>query len=320
MIKKLLFTAALLVPGLAYAGTPSATLPGQIAPAGSDPGVPAPAAAAGFTTVAINDDFSQPFWANKANWLDCNDGITSPPASPLYYRSWVGFGFPAAPCSAVLQETDQLTGLPALHMYWKQAFYNVSLGNESNMLQTVNGTGGGGATGRLIPPNAYFEVTARLVSSAATDVHWNIWSYTANGSVNFEWDALETWVDNGDTTSCATLGGCTTSNPANAGFTPISGYHRYGWRNTSDGTTASWWCFYIDDSKKGCANPSGSSLIAGLYQQTLQILLEQGCRGPSEPPGCGDGSQADVWISRIRVFSCAGINSSAKCFSSSPNP
>ena len=64
-------------------------------------GVPAPATAAGFTTATINDDFSQPSWANTANWLDCNDGVTSPPANPLYYRSWVGFASSARPSKAM---------------------------------------------------------------------------------------------------------------------------------------------------------------------------------------------------------------------------
>src|ERR1700730_16567866 len=71
MIKKLFFMAALLAPGLAYGGNPSADLTGQIVPAGSGPPVPAPAAAAGFTTLAGNFDFSQPLYATQSNWLDC---------------------------------------------------------------------------------------------------------------------------------------------------------------------------------------------------------------------------------------------------------
>ena len=53
MIKQLFFTAALLAPSLTYAGNPSATLPGQIVPAGT---IPAPAQAAGFTTLAFSAD------------------------------------------------------------------------------------------------------------------------------------------------------------------------------------------------------------------------------------------------------------------------
>src|SRR6516165_10414332 len=120
MIKKLLFSAALLAPGVASAGTPSATLPGQIVPAGS---VPAPAAAAGFTTTVLDYDFSQPFYANTANWLDCAGATT-----PQWWYAWVGFGAGpwGAPCSAISQATDPSSGLPALHMIWQDSYYNTT--------------------------------------------------------------------------------------------------------------------------------------------------------------------------------------------------
>jgi hypothetical protein len=57
MIKKLLLTAALLAPGLAYARSAL-----RWAPRCSD-------YAAGFTILALNADFSQPSYTNLANWL-----------------------------------------------------------------------------------------------------------------------------------------------------------------------------------------------------------------------------------------------------------
>ena len=84
MIKQLLLTAALLAPGLAYAGTPSATLSGQIVAASNtacDQGpnvasIPAPAVAAGFTTCALNADFTTNTtdanginYANTSTWI-----------------------------------------------------------------------------------------------------------------------------------------------------------------------------------------------------------------------------------------------------------
>src|SRR6266478_9018702 len=96
MIKKLFFTAALLVPGLANGADPSATLPVQIVPSGSPRAIPAGAQAAGFTTLALDADFSLPFYATQSNWLDCA-GATS----PQWYRAWIGFGSGiAGPCSA----------------------------------------------------------------------------------------------------------------------------------------------------------------------------------------------------------------------------
>jgi hypothetical protein len=58
MIKRVFITAALLVPSLAYSANPSANLTVQV-----DPAVPAEAAAAGFTTLAANYDFTQPLYA-----------------------------------------------------------------------------------------------------------------------------------------------------------------------------------------------------------------------------------------------------------------
>src|ERR1700730_18026778 len=98
MIKQLFFMAALLVPGLAYGGNPSADLQVQIVPAGSPP-VPAAAQAANFTTLALNSDFTSAFYANRAHWLDCA-GATN----PIWYN--VVYGVGPAPCSnyAIIQD------------------------------------------------------------------------------------------------------------------------------------------------------------------------------------------------------------------------
>jgi hypothetical protein len=81
MIKQLFLTAALLAPGLAYAGNPSADLSGQIVPAsgsiacGVGPNytgsIPTQASTAGFTTCAANYDFTSSQFANASTWLDC---------------------------------------------------------------------------------------------------------------------------------------------------------------------------------------------------------------------------------------------------------
>src|SRR5215813_4094867 len=89
MIKQVLFTAAFLVPGLAY-GAPSANLSVQVVPAGKTGTcgtiagqAGADAAAAGFTTCALYNDFTTTVPNNvgtglPSNWLDCGmDGNTS---------------------------------------------------------------------------------------------------------------------------------------------------------------------------------------------------------------------------------------------------
>src|SRR5215475_4350042 len=84
MVRELFYAAALLVPGLAYAGNPSADLSVQIVPA--VPQVPAGAQAAGFTTLAANYDFSQPKYASQSNYLTC--GVLSSNAGSVTTDFW----------------------------------------------------------------------------------------------------------------------------------------------------------------------------------------------------------------------------------------
>src|ERR1700761_1982291 len=91
MFKKILL-AALLAPVLAYGGSPSTDLSVQIVPAASPPPPPptnltppAPAQAAGFTTLAANYDFTGQtsdgvhpanWYQTITNWLTCVGGYT----------------------------------------------------------------------------------------------------------------------------------------------------------------------------------------------------------------------------------------------------
>jgi hypothetical protein len=115
MIKELFFTAALLLPSLAYSANPSGDLSVQVVPPSSNGiacdigpnyigAIPGPAAAMGFTT-CLNFDFTYTGtfsnrvaftnsagvnvpagatwqWANQSSWLD-----SAGAASPLFHRS-----------------------------------------------------------------------------------------------------------------------------------------------------------------------------------------------------------------------------------------
>jgi len=177
-----------------------------------------------------------------------------------------------------------------------------------------------GATGGLrIPPNAYFEVTARSAfgGTPAPSSGWkwhDYWSYTTDGT-SIEWDGIEINLnDHGGLLSGATYH----NNASGVSATLWSGnpvdystYHKYAWRVTSNGTSDAFWCSYIDDVSQGCQSWGPTSGELAGVDQTLQLFI--GCY--SYP--CGSH---DAYISRVRVFSCAGVNSGAKCFTSSPNP
>src|ERR1700755_432534 len=102
MIKRLFLLAALLAPQLAYGANPSANLSVQIVPSVSTPAVPAAAAAAGFTTLAANYDFTIPggTYSNPATYIDCKGA-----AVPQFY--FTAPGIPGTvPCSGFSITTD----------------------------------------------------------------------------------------------------------------------------------------------------------------------------------------------------------------------
>ena len=127
MIKKLFYIAALLLPGLAYAGDPSADLPVQVVPSGGGiacdvgpnaPPVPAPAQAAGFTHCALNMDFTTSAvdgngvnWQNPNTWLaECNGSL---PVNNTYFRLTFNDSthgqVPRAPCNRAFIINDNGT-------------------------------------------------------------------------------------------------------------------------------------------------------------------------------------------------------------------
>ena len=111
MIKKLLFTAALLVPGLAYGQNPSTNLSAQVVPAGSDPiacdigpaytgSIPAPAQAMGYTHCAANYNFTNSYFTTVSNWLACTDDGTT------FHLFWLKPLNASVPCNRVNMISD----------------------------------------------------------------------------------------------------------------------------------------------------------------------------------------------------------------------
>jgi hypothetical protein len=136
MIKQLVFTAALLASGAAYAANPSATFSDQVIPAGSNRiscgssplgDAAADVAAVGFTTCALYSDFTTPIPNTVGTgltdgWLNCNQ--TDTPTATWYWGQypmfWTGSGRQLGPCvsgptanssnSDVFQTTDPVNG------------------------------------------------------------------------------------------------------------------------------------------------------------------------------------------------------------------
>jgi hypothetical protein len=286
MIKQLFFTGALLVPGLAYAGTPSATLPGQIVPASNghipcDQGpslasIPAPAQEASFTHCALNADFSTSTtdanginWSNPNTWLN-GCGATN---SRRFYLLWgdknMNVGSDAA-CNRAEITTDQ--GSQVLHFQFQPSDYYThpleSYGNISTGLRLSWPAVGDKdyAPGNYwLPFERYQEITYRLGSVSYTgnfEIQQTESSRTdsefANTTPPYNWlDFALTELWNNGASSASTIsiddwvGGTRdftsgTGFKGTASFPDPTNYHTLAWLVTSDGSATVNTCVYYD--------------------------------------------------------------------------
>jgi hypothetical protein len=290
---------------------------------------------AGFTMLIVNSDFSQPKYANQANWLNCNPTGGFSTSNPEWHRAWVGFSDRVAgPCSAFTQQTDGANG-KALQIHWDDAyctqngtfvcFQSLPGGPwaSSAQIQTVND----GGSGTPIPPNAYFEVVARWgsVNHSWTD----FWSYIIDTSAQMEWDGIEVVSFNADGhtrehnhgnvreiyqstgggagNTCATCAGDLFPSGID-----VSQYHKYSWRVTSNGTSDAFWCAAIDDQPYGCDTwtPDAQQLTGLLTTMQLSAQSDVG----------NTGLVYDTWIKSVKIYTCPASTTGGKCFTSAANP
>lgn len=324
MIKKLFFTAALLVPSLAYAGTPSATLPGQIASAGSDPAVPAGAAAAGFTTLALNADFSQSTYSNIATWVDGCGGPTS--GNRWVYRWWNNNG--VGPCGDLIMETDPTIGKQVLHLQYLPA-YNAPGTNTSQQIlvlswpqipffDKVN----------YFPVEFYTEITYRMTAASLTQAHEvnNMSNYMVSGGLPsysiIEPDFFEVIANSlgngngrgwlyGDGVLQEGLG--LMQNYPYHLAADLTAYHTIGTLFTSDGNSIYYKCYYLDGTKLGCwlALPSNAPTVFAWHR----YIFAMGWGTDSNNLANGTIiNNMDIYVQSIRVWVCPNsFGTSTEC-------
>lgn len=272
MIKKLLLTAALLAPGLAY-GQVSASLDPPVTPGGQDPAVPAPAANAGLTTLAANFDFVNNQMcvydgrspacvaaSPLSNWLDC----VGTDATKIWHRGWPGSTTTVAcDSNAISLQTDQ--GKTVLVLHYNPSYGNLGLtgNNDSVSIQTItNGTGNGTPT-FVFPQGFYYEATYRIGDAnsnpAGSSYQNSVWSWQI-GSCTVDMQLAELFTVNGGGNHAG--GGAGGWCPANDGgqvqwvdFQPNNlppgyartDYHKYGGLRTHNGSTSMPACMFVDD-------------------------------------------------------------------------
>ena len=223
MIRKLFYIAALLLPGLAYGGSPSTDLSVEVVSSGAgiacDSGpnyngsVPAPAQAAGFTHCALNADFTTNTtdsrgtnYRNVNTFLsNCGGPVGSGWSSPGFVQYWWGVVSPQPPCGndtsvgtdsgqQVLHlqylTTDQTTGCAATGR-------NPALdpSNCADFMQWEWPHGFDGSTG--LPIETYTEITFRTTPVSLNQYNgaiesFDFWKNSSAAAVPFqETDFLE---------------------------------------------------------------------------------------------------------------------------------
>jgi hypothetical protein len=257
-----------------------------------------------------------------------------------------------APCSAYTQQTDPVLGGPALQMHWDNSYCQGHCvgGNgwaATLTLESVNSD----SNGTQIPPYAYYEVVFRWDTPLTnTNRGIDIWSNTFTLTEFDTIEAYGKTIDGNTITNSTTHsqtgssgtnwsspyqpchsppiptcsegsdleghGYAYTCNTCKGDFFPngldVTQYHKWAWRVTSNGTTDTFYCVYIDDITIGCStvHPDATELADGTW--SFILLNAQNWAAGSD--------NFNLWVKSIAVWSCAAGNSGQKCLTSSPNP
>lgn len=290
---------------------------------------PSQASAVGYTATVINLNFDSTAWANKSNWLDCNNTVLS--GHNFFFHE--GFdGSPSSPtlCNeAIFQSFDSVAGQNVLTGRWLSSYPPTGCGLSGTFvaMATFNRNN---PTPRDVwwgfPMNSYIEYEARVTRTYSgttcgpdiQSIFLTSFDRTQAAPSGTEWlepdpgelttsggggsdAAFHHW---GDCAECVNGGGWESYNamPPNgnlpAGYS-ITGYHKYGMRVTNNGDTTQF-CFYVDDiqimepGSTGCDNFTVSQTIRA-RPFFIQWAIVNG----------GGGDFFDFNIKNIRVWSCA---------------
>jgi len=340
MIKKLLLTAALLAPGLAY-GQVSAPLNPPVTPAGQAPAPPPQAAAAGFTTLLANFDFANnQVCAIKggsstltcvaatptSNWIDCNS--SSSWDTSKYAHWWEGLTH-SLPCSNYSIRPDPVGG--------KQSLIGVvpagSPVDSGTQLQTAHYASSTDNTGYITAPQGmYIESEYRIdrVWSNPTGQHAGstdgiyLWQNNYGSQCWLDFQTAELSPENNGSQSSDTSYWC----PSRTGGYLWRSYdgdgnipsgptvaHIYGGLRTTNGSNSYIDCAYVDNvllvqpsSANGCRQNYSSTDQSG--GRSFLIFAADNTVNSDVPTP----QQHIVYNHWVRIWACnAAAATSGKC-------
>jgi hypothetical protein len=339
MIRQLVFAAALLAPGAAYAANPSATFSDQVVSAGSDPiacdigppytgQIPAGAVRAGYTHCAVNLDFTQ--FTDVNQFIYCM-GATS--GNALLYCNTNDPKNSPFDSSHLAIVSDG--GSNSLQMsYLASDFAAGQIYNQLYSFQLVGSSLGGPYTGWTVGNGYYVEGVWREASNPT----YSGSSGTTTGGVYapffyepvccstawFEVDFDETWSNggfNGNGPYGDSPGGPYYPSPSCCvNPSPLPNFSQYitvGTRLTSDGSANTSACFYLDNgivngsqdsaAQFGCLTLNGAPLNSSIW--TERDALTFGGLGPGAEVGTGQVTSVSgndvIMVKRYTIWTCA---------------
>jgi hypothetical protein len=338
MIKTLFVTAALLAPGFAYAGNPSADLSVQVVPAttagpcgtiigqaGTD------AAAAGFNTCALYNDFTTAIPNSvgtglPAGWLNCNGNTADTGAV------WNVNGPGWVPCPAAYQQVkDPVSGALVLDIDYKSAYENATGGGwPYNMAQLITVPAVNNATNSDPAhsfSNAYYEITYRLAPNPPGDfagMMHSFWQFnccnTGNSFVDNE--IFEDWSYWGQGQDFGwnwwgpfQTGAFDRSIPNH----DVTTYHTIGGLLTSDSTNFSH-CMYFDGARIKCDTGAYQAGQSGAQRRSLIIWNGLACNWTPQDISCvGLFTEDHMYIKSVKVASCPAEPTGGSCIGTNFN-
>ena len=302
MIKTLFYIASLLLPGLAYGGSPNADLSIQVVPPQSGPPVPAPAQAAGFTTLALNADFTTPTYSNTGTYInEC--GASSGWRWFLFYS---GAGHPnQVSCGKASITTDPTYGGQVLDLQYLPSDLQAGInaggnGNYIELQWPVGYHASSDAIGPTLPNEMYTEITFRTTSQSFSQANATIpldyWA-TSWCACEFELDFFEV------NTGFGYSNGWYYNSAFGNARLDFSQYHTLGILFTSNESSSLEQCMYVDGSLVNCGSVSGlSSTNYTQHDNTLNILFGGGlCFNNATP--CVANAE-DYYIKSITLWEC----------------
>lgn len=301
----------------------AATAAGARVLSGGASSLPPGASSAGYTTQALNDDFTQTM---PSNWLGgCatpgNGAANSPSSSDdggphhWWQNIWWMTGY--QPCN-VSQVTDPTYGGTVLDLPWVVDNTSNSTDIIGNTLESASwdynpSTNTGQA--RTYSNGSYYEVVARIDPPTLQGNYFAFWTWGERGISNqsqsgTEWDIVETNGENLGSYDSAIHnysgngGGWVlfpwTSLASGTNFDATK-YNTYGLQVTYDGSIGIG-CTYVNNVLQKCA-PWGGVITADEQAQRSFLLLTTACN--NSVAACTSGAQEHSYIKSARVWSCS---------------